>query len=401
MSESRAVRERVLTVGVAVARSGRLASLGDPLDFALRHLAPKLAGRGPAGYTIRLASRDTRSCAEGARRAVEELIRDEDASIVLTLAGTEVLPAVADACEAAGVPCLSSTFPWQVYYYGRGGGDDRPFDWTYHFCWGLDDIAETFADLWERVDGPGSREQIGCLWNDGPQGMWSRHPRHGFAPAARARGHRLVEPEPYREPAGSLDAHVKAFEDAGIDIVTSAATGRDLAAFRARAAEVGWRPRLITCSRWLAYPPSVTPSGQLPAQAGVGTLAYWTPAHPYRSSIDGMTAAELADAYEQSTGRQSLQPLGLAYALFEVASHALGTADDPTDRRSVAAALGATRLHTMAGPLDWTRGPVPNIATVALAGGQWQPGSRHDYELTVVTPGRIEGLSATGDLVTA
>ncbi|MFF8882609.1 hypothetical protein [Streptomyces flaveolus] len=69
-------------------------------------------------------------------------------------------------------------------------------------------------------------------------------------------------------------------------------------------------------------------------------------------------------------GRQFLQPLGLAHALFKVASHALATADDPTDRRSIAAALGKTRLHTMAGLLDWTHGPVPNIATVALAGGQ-------------------------------
>jgi branched-chain amino acid transport system substrate-binding protein len=398
MSESHAVRERVLTVGVAVARSGRLASLGDPLDFVLNRLAPKLAERGPCGYPVRLVSRDTRSCAEGARQAVEELIQQEDAAIVVTLAGTEVLPAVADACEAAGVPCLSSTFPWQVYYYGRGADDDRPFHWTYHFCWGLDDIAGVFADLWEHVDGSGPVKPVGCLWNDGPQGMWSRHPERGFAPAARARGHRLVEPEPYREPATTLDAHVRAFREAGTDIVTSAATGSDLALFRARAAEEGWQPRLITCSRWLAYPPSVTRGGDLPAQAGVGTLAYWTPAHPYRSSIDGTTAGELADAYEQTTGRQSLQPLGLAYALLEVASHVLTTADDPTDRRSVAATLGKTRLDTMAGPLDWTRGPVPNIATVALAGGQWQPGTRHDYELTIVTPGRVEGLSATGDL---
>ncbi|AIS02304.1 ABC transporter, substrate binding protein [Streptomyces glaucescens] len=400
MGESRAVRERVLTVGVAVARSGRLASLGDPLQFALDRLAPKLAGRGPRGYSVRVVSRDTRSSARGAREAVEELVRQENAVIVVTLAGTEVLPAVADACEAAGVPCLSSAFPWQVYYYGRGADDDRPFDWTYHFCWGLDDIADVFADLWERVDGSGPHQPVGCLWNDGPQGRWSRHPERGFAPVARARGHRLVEPEPYREPATTLDAHINAFRDAGVDIVTSAATGRDLALFRAQTAEKGRRPRLITCSRWLAYPPSVTRSGELPPQAGVGTLAYWTRVHPYRSSIDGMTAAELAETYEQTTGRQALQPLGLAYALLEVASHALTTADDPTDRRSIAAALGRTRVHTMAGLLDWTRGPVPNIATVPLAGGQWQPGTRHDYELVIVTPGRVGGLPATGDLVT-
>ncbi|WP_368396619.1 hypothetical protein [Streptomyces sclerotialus] len=67
--------------------------------------------------------------------------------------------------------------------------DDAPFRWTYHFCWGLDAIA----DLWEGT--------VGCLWNDGPQGNWSRCERRCFAPAARARGHRLVDPHGYREPA--------------------------------------------------------------------------------------------------------------------------------------------------------------------------------------------------------
>ncbi|MFE9674425.1 ABC transporter substrate-binding protein [Streptomyces sp. NPDC006259] len=399
MGESSDGRERILTVGVAVARSGRLANLGDPLDFVTTLLRPRLAGLGPTGYRIRLAARDTRSSAEGARQAVEELTRDEDAKIIVTLAGTQVLPAVADACEAIGVPCLSSTFPWQVYYYGRGADAAHPFTWTYHFCWGLEDIAATFADLWERADG-GGREAVGCLWNDGPQGTWSRHPEHGFAPAARARGHHLVDPAPYREPGADLKGHISAFREAGVGIVTSAATGRDLGRFRSQAAEAGWQPRLITCSRWLAYPPSVTGAGGRPAHADVATLVYWTPAHPYRSSLDGMTAAGLAEAYEQGTGRQWLQPLGLAYALFEVVIHALTTADDPSERRCVADALGRTRLDTIAGPLDWTAGPVPNIATVALAGGQWQRGTRHDYELAVVTGGQVDGLAVDGDLVT-
>lgn len=385
MSELSDARERVLTIGVAVARSGRPASLGDPLDFAVPLPEPEPTASAPAGYRSRLASRDSRSCAEGARQAVQALVRQEQAAISLTLAGTEVLPVVADVCEAIGVPCLSSAFPWQVYYYGRGAGDGRPFEWTYHACWGLDDIADTFADLWEQVDG--SRHTVGCPWNDGPQGIWYRHRQRGFAPAARARGHRLLEPEPCQEPATGLDAHVTAFRDAGADIVNSAATGQVLALFRAQAAKDGWQPRPIPCSRRLAYPPSVTPSGKQPAQAGVATLVYWTPAHPCASSLDAMTTAELARAYEQATGRQWPQPLGLAYALFAVAVHALRTAADPADRRAVAAVLGSTRLRTLSGVLDWTVGPVPNVATGPPAGGQWQQGTRHDYELTVVTSG--------------
>jgi branched-chain amino acid transport system substrate-binding protein len=388
-----------LTVGVVVARTGRLASLGDPLDFALERLGPRLAAAGPGGRRIRVVGRDSRPTVEGARQAVAELIRDEGAVMVLTLAGTEVLPAVADACEAAGTPCVSSTFPWQVYYYGRGADDGRPFARTFHFCWGLDDIAGTFADLWELAGGPG--RTVGCLWNDGPQGAWSRHERHGFAPAARARGHRLVDPPAYAEPAAAFDGHLTAFREAGADIVTSAATARDLGRFRELAARAGWTPRLITCSRWLAYPPTTSGSYGPPAQTGVGTLVYWSAAHPYRSSLDGTTAAELAEAYEQRTGRQCPQPLGLAHALFEVAAHALRTADDPEDPEAVASALRRTDVKTMAGRLDWTSGPVPNVAEVALAGGQWQPGERHGLELAVVTPGRVEGLRPTADLLPA
>ena len=49
MSEFSDGRERVLTVGVAVARSGRLANLGDPLDFAMTLMEEKLAGAGSVG----------------------------------------------------------------------------------------------------------------------------------------------------------------------------------------------------------------------------------------------------------------------------------------------------------------------------------------------------------------
>ncbi|MDT0322873.1 ABC transporter substrate-binding protein [Streptomyces millisiae] len=378
------------TVGVVVARSGRLAALGDPLAFAMSWLAPRLGG------SLRLVSRDSRSSAEGARRAVRELVRDEGAVLVLTLAGTEVLPAVADVCEESGVPCVSSAFPWQAYYYGRGAEDGTPFRWTYHFCWGLDAIAETFADLWELAGGP--CQSVGCLWNSGPQGGWSRHRARGFAPVAAARGHRLVDPGGYQEPADDLSEHVKVFAAAGAEVVTSAATARDLGHFRELAAEHGYQPRLITCSRWLAYPPSVTSGGARPAQADVATLVYWTPGHPYRSSLDGMTAAELAEAYERDTGRQWLQPLGLAHALFEVAAHALATAADPGDPAAVAEAIGRARLDTIAGPLDWPAGPVPNVATVPLAGGQWQRGARHDYELAVVSNRRVPGVPVTAEL---
>jgi branched-chain amino acid transport system substrate-binding protein len=392
-----------LCIGAVVPETGRLARLGDPLGFVVERLAPRLGHvvNGGRRHALRLATRDSRSEPAAAREAVRELAQDEGAQVVVTMAGTKVLPAVAGACEELGVPCVSTTFPWQAYVYGRdGGGRDgggrRASPWTYHFAWGLDDIATVFAGMWERL---GPSRTVGCLWNDDLQGRMLRHPEHGFLPVAAARGHAMVDPGGYREPATDLAAWADRFRDDGADVVTSASTAEDLALFWRQARERGLRPRLVTCSRWLAYPRGKAAGGL--DEAGVATIVYWSPRHPYASSLDGTTAAELADAYEHATGNQWLQPLGPAHALLEVAAHALATADDPADRRAVAAAIGRTRLPTMAGLLDWTGGPVPNVARVPLAGGQWRPGRRHPHELAIVTNGGRPEVPVDADLTLA
>ncbi len=212
---------------------------------------------------------------------------------------------------------------------------------------------------------------VGCLWNNDRQGDFLRHPRYGFLPAAASRGHTMIDPGGYQEPATEFGQHITQFLDKSVDIVTYAGTPEDLALFYRQAAKRALHPKLVTSSRWLAYP------NRDLRHTSIATVVYWTPRHPFRSSLDGTTPAELAEAYERASGNHWLQPLGLAYALVEVAAHALSTADDPTDRTAVAEAVGQTRLHTMAGLLDWTAGPVANVALVRLIGGQWQPGWEH------------------------
>lgn len=388
-------------IGVVAPLTGRLAPLGEPLSFVLRALAPRLDGMTYGGRGLRVAVHDSRSEPDAARRAVRELAEKARASLILTMAGTQVLPAVTSACEEFGVPCVSTTFPWHAFGAARGGDPLAVFDWTYHFAWGLDDIADAFADLWEELEG---ETVVGCLWNDGLQGRLSRDQQFGFTARAARRGHRLVDPGGYQEPAIDFSGHLERMRGAGVDVVTSAATAGDLALFLRQARESGVRPRLVTCSRWLTYPhAAVAHSPQVRdelADMRVGTLVYWSPGHPYRSSLDGSSCQELADAYEKTTGRPWLQPLGLAHALLEVAHHALANTPDPTDRAAIAATLAHTRLDTVVGPLDWTAGPTPNVATVPLAGGQWQPGP-DGPRLQIITNSRTPGVPVTAQLVAA
>ncbi|ONK15198.1 ABC transporter substrate-binding protein [Streptomyces sp. MP131-18] len=383
-----------LCIGAVVPLTGRLAPLGTPLSFVLRALAPRLARlHGGGRRRVRIAVRDSRSDPAAARLAVRQLAVEERAQIVLTMAGTHVLPAVTETCEALGVPCVSTTFPWQAYVHARGAEGRPPFRWTYHFAWGLDDIAAVFAELWESAGGG----TVGCLWNDDLQGHLLRR---DFASAAAARGHSLVDPGAYREPAAGFRPHLDTLLAHGTELITSAATAEDLALFLREARQSGLRPRLLTCSRWLTYPYTQTSvSRQVHeelADARVATLVYWSPDHPHRSGFDGTTCADLARAYEEETGGPWLQPLGLAHALVEVAAHALSTAADPTDRAAVADAVAGSRVPTIAGVLDWAAGPTPNIALLPLAGGQWQPGPRGP-RLAVVANSTAPGEPLRGE----
>ncbi|MFJ6675021.1 ABC transporter substrate-binding protein [Actinosynnema sp. NPDC091369] len=341
-------------IGVVLAATGRLAPLGAPLEYVATALP------WPAEVVVR----DSGSTPEGARAATRSLV-EAGVRVVVTLGGTATLPAVVDACAGHDVPCVSTTLPWQVFDAGRRPGP------AFHFCWGVDDIASVFADLWERL---GPARTVGCAWNDGPQGVALRR---WFAPVAAARGHHLVD-LPYRESSGVVP------EVGDVEVVTGAATAADLAAVvRAR------RPRLVTCSRWLTYPFGVARHGL----DRVATIVSWTPEHEH-VGWGGRTPRDLARAYEAATGSPWLQPLGLAHALFEVAVHAVGEADGPG---AVADVLASTRVATIAGVLDWTAGPAPGVAAVPLAGGQWRGGPRP--ALAVVDNRRAPLVPVSGDLL--
>jgi hypothetical protein len=82
-----------------------------------------------------------------------------------------------------------------------------------------------------------------------------------------------------------------------------------------------------------------------------------------KSSLSGDTAARLAAAYTEATGRQWSQPLGYIHALFEVASDVLKRSADPTNpeagRSTSALALTAAANYTSVVGQTPSRGSKP------------------------------------------
>ena len=112
---------------------------------------------------------------------------------------------------------------------------------------------------------------------------------------------------------------------------------------------------------------------------------WWHPTSPFKSSLTGQSAKQLAAAYEKKTKKQWTQPLGFSHALFEVMSAALKSAKS-TDAKAIAKALSKLKVNTVVGTVDWTSGPVPNVAKTPLAGGQWRANvNGHKYDLVIVS----------------
>jgi branched-chain amino acid transport system substrate-binding protein len=68
------------------------------------------------------------------------------------------------------------------------------------------------------------------------------------------------------------------------------------------------------------------------------------------------------------------------------------------DKNAVLAAIKATNLNTIAGPVSWGKGPVGNVTKTPLVGGQWGRGKGVPFDMTIVTNRSAPSIPTGGTL---
>jgi branched-chain amino acid transport system substrate-binding protein len=194
--------------------------------------------------------------------------------------------------------------------------------------------------------------------------------------------------------AGLL-GQIAAFKSADAEILLGVPIPPDFTTFWQQAKQQGYTPKIATVGKALLFPSSVEALGDI--GNNLGTEVWWTPTHPFTSSLTGQSAQELADAFEDETDKQWTQPLGFVHALFEVMSAALEEAGS-TEGADVTKALASLQVDTVVGPVEWGTGPVANVAKTPLVGGQWRQtdGSEHPFELVVVSNSEAPEIPTAG-----
>ena len=305
---------------------------------------------------------------------------------------------VSDQAEVNQVPCITTDCPWQPYFFGRGGKPDKGFDNTFHFFWGLEDVIGVFLSMWKEAGV--AKTVAGLFPNDADGNAWG-DAELGMPKPLAAAGYALTDPGRYQPMADDFTHQINAFKQAETEILTGVMIPPDLTTFWNQAKQQGLKPKIASIGKALLFPQTVEALGD--AGHNLSTEVWWTPSHPFKSSLTGETAAEVSTAFTTSTGRPWTQPIGFAHALFELAVDVMKRAEDVTDGDAVAKAIGETKLDTLVGPIAWNNANLPpfaqkNVAKTPLVGGQWRLKSGGGYDLVVVENGQAPNIPLGGKM---
>jgi branched-chain amino acid transport system substrate-binding protein len=293
--------------------------------------------------------------------------------------------------------------PWQPWFIGQQGnpGDPaswQPFDFAFHYFWGLEDIIATYTSMWKQLETNG---QVGGLFpNDADGNAWG-DPVNGIGPGLAEAGFTLTDPGRYQNLTDDFTAQINAFKAANAEIVTGVVIPPDFTTFWNQARQQGFRPKAATVAKAILFPQSVETLGE--AGNNLSSEVWWSASHPFKSSITGQTSAELAAAFTAKTGRPWTQPIGFVHSLFEMAANVMGRVDDPTDTEAVAAAIAASDADTVVGKVVWNGAGLPpfaakNVCKTPLVGGQWRRKDDGSFDLVIVDNSNAPEIPAAGTM---
>jgi branched-chain amino acid transport system substrate-binding protein len=379
-------------IGYVSPQTGPLAPFAEADNFivgAARELFKKL------DLPIEIIVKDSQTNSNRAAEVAADLILKDKVSLMVVGAAPETDNPVADQCELNEVPCVSTVSPWQPWFFARGGKPDKPFKWTYHYFWGLEDAIGIILDMWSQLQ---TNRVVGAAFANDPDGNAWGDAERGLPPALAKNGYKLIHPPHFQTLTDNFSAQISAFKEAGAEIITGNMIPPDFTTLWTQARQQGLRPKICTITKALLFPSSVESVGQ--TANNLSTEVWWSPTFPFKSSLSGQSAAELAAAYTKATGKQWTQPIGFVHSLFEVATDIVKRSADAQDPASNLEALVKTNLQTIVGPIAWGKGPVPNVAKTPLVSGQWRltSGGPFKYDLIIVANGLAPQIPVGGKM---
>ena len=292
-----AASPRTLKIGYVSPQTGPLAPFGEADRFTIQQMQTVLKNGiviGGKPYPVSILVKDSQSNPNRAGEVANDLILKDKVDIMLVSGTPETANPVSDVCEMNEMPCVSTVVPWQPWFFGRKGDPKKGFRFTYHFFWGLEDVIAVYTGMWQSVQ---TNRSVGGLFpNDGDGNAWG-DAKLGFPPVLAQKGFTLKDPGRFQSMTQDFSAQISTFKQANAQIVTGVVIPPDAKNFLVQARQQGLKPKVISIGKALLFPTSIEALGDL--GDGLSTEVWWSPSHPFKSSLTGQSARQVADDYER------------------------------------------------------------------------------------------------------
>src|SRR2546421_10882266 len=246
-----------ITIGYVSPQTGALAGFATGDNWVIsgvKQTDPYKNGfkLGSKTYAVKLVIKDTQSNPDRASQVARELILTDKADLVLTSSTPETTNPVADACEANGIPCVSTIVPWEAWYFGRGAKPGSAFNYTTMFFFGLAEFAGCFVPMWDRMN---TNKLVAEMYpNDADGGAF----RANFPGLISKAGYRSLDGGAYADGTSDYSGMISKFKDGGAELFSNVPLPPDFNTFWKQAAVAGWKPKLATVAKVLLFPADVT-----------------------------------------------------------------------------------------------------------------------------------------------
>lgn len=385
--------ERPIKIGVVLPKTGVLAAFTEPEEFVYNGVQ-KIFANGVTingmNHPVEFIRKDSQSSSDRAAEVAAELINSDHVDLMLAAHTADTCIPVSDQCEINGVPCCTCDDPVDSWFFGRSGDLEKGFQWTYHFFWDNDQLAAVYMGIWNEQP---TNKTVGVLYPDDSDGIATVK---AFPPLLRLGGYNIVDPGRFTMLTTDYSRQIAKFKAANAEICTGVLPTPPFSVFWQQAAEQGYKPKICTIAKADLFPAGIKALGS--RGLGQTTEVWWSPMHPFKSSLTGQTAAEFAEDWETQTGKEWTQPMGFEHALYEMAWNVLNRSKS-LDPGAIRDALRTTDLETIVGPIQFAKKQkFPNVSLTPLVGGQWVHGKKWPYKLAIIFNGTYASIPKTASL---
>jgi branched-chain amino acid transport system substrate-binding protein len=325
---------------------------------------------------------DTQSNPTKAAEVASRLILHDKVDLMMGFHTPATVNPVTSICERYKVPCISVDNPIEMWLTGG------PYNWSFlAFFTVMDDLFPVYLGMWEQLE---TNRIVGLLCPNDVDGIAVAETSQKLFPP---RNYKIIDPG--RFPLGNPDysSVINVYKKEKVDILFGNMVPPDFAAAWRQCSQMGFRPKIATIGRCLLFPSAIEAiGGDLPM--GLSCEIWWSPHHPFKSSLTGQSAKELCEKWTQDTGKQWTQPLGFVHAAYEIAANALNRAQT-LDKESIRQAIASTNMDTIVGPIKFNE---KNYARTPMVGGQWTKGEKYPWDLRICYNGLAKSIPTQGKL---